>query len=116
MKNILLRFLIAVVLFISALPANAQLPPAFKPEQISSVRSTELVRKYLTPVRVVWTSDNNSGTEVINRESILQSGNGQADQQTETTYLTLVSSSTSKPGIVLDFGREIQGGLEIVAT
>ncbi len=116
MNNNLYRLLNAFVLFVFTLPAEAQLPAAFKPGQFSSVRSTELVHKYLTPVRIVWTSDNNSGTEVINRESILKPGNGQADQQGKTTYLTLVSNNTSKPGIILDFGREIQGGLQLVAT
>ena len=97
------------------MPALAQLPSAFKPEQINSVRTTNLVRKYLTPVRIVWTSDNNTGAEVKNKESILKSGNGQADLN-KGTYLTLISDDKLKPGIILDFGREIQGGLLIVTS
>ncbi len=31
-------------------------------------------------------------------------------------YLTLISDNDSKPGLILDFGREIQGGIEIVTT
>lgn len=116
MNKRLFRLVSVHVLLLFTLSAQGQLPPAFTAEQTGPVRSTELSRKYLTPVRVVWTSDNGDGSQVINKESILKPGNGQADQQGETNYLTLASDDTSTPGIILDFGREIQGGLEIVAT
>lgn len=111
----LFRFLIVFAWISLLTPALAQLPPSFKPEQIPPVRTTQLVRKYLTPLRIVWTSDDNSGTHVKNRESILKPGNGQPDLN-PGTYLTLISDDKSKPGIVLDFGREIQGGLFIVTS
>ena len=117
MKKKLFRLLSTCVLIILMMPALAQLTPAFKPEQINSVRTTNLVRKYLTPVRIVWTSDNNSSTQVKNKESILKPGNGQCVMELKKgTYLTLVSDDKSKPGIILDFGREIQGGLFFVTT
>ncbi len=79
-----------------------------------NIRSTDLTTKYLAPTRVVWTSDN-IGEQVKNAESILKPGIGQADLN-RGKYLTLNSENGSQPGIILDFGCEIQGGIEIVTT
>lgn len=100
-----------IVMFV---PSMAQLPPVFNTTEASSSRSTSLIRKYLTAERIVWVSDP-SGKLVQNAENILKPGIGQADLN-QGKYLTLISDSVSKPGLILDFGREIQGGLEIVTT
>jgi len=104
---------IAVLLEVFA-PAVAQLPPVFAGKDALRVRSTSLTRKYMTAERVVWVSDS-SGKQVQNAENILTSGIGQADLN-HGKYLTLISDKDSKPGLILDFGREIQGGIEIVTT
>ena len=106
-KLFLLFFLMA------SLYVSAQLPPVVKTTN-TPIRSTKLTQKYLSPIRVVWTSDKN-GERIKNLESILKSGNGQADLN-QGKYLTLTSDSASLPGIILDFGCEIQGGIEIVTT
>jgi hypothetical protein len=108
------RFLTAVIFMGLFAPAMAQLPPVFSAKDASLVRSTSLTRKYLTAERIVWTSDP-SGKQVQNAENILKPGIGQADLNTGKN-LTLVSDKGSKSGIILDFGREIQGGIEIVTT
>ena len=106
-KLFLLFFLMA------SLYVSAQLPPVVKTTN-TPIRSTKLTQKYLSPIRVVWTSDKN-GEQIKNTESILKPGNGQADLN-QGKYLTLTSDGTSQPGIILDFGCEIQGGIEIVTT
>ena len=78
------------------------------------VRSSALTRKYITPERIVWVSDN-SGKQVRNVESILEPGTGQADLN-PGKYLIMESTASSFPGIILDFGKEIQGGIEIVTS
>jgi hypothetical protein len=108
------RFLTAVIFMGLFAPAMAQLPPVFSAKDASLVRFTSLTRKYLTAERIVWTSDP-SGKQVQNAENILKPGIGQADLNTGKN-LTLVSDKGSKSGIILDFGREIQGGIEIVTT
>ena len=108
------RFLITVVLVGMLSPIQAQLPPVFDAKELSSVRTTSLTRKYLTADRIVWTSDP-SGKFIQNAENILIAGIGQADMN-QGKYLTLISDKESKPGLVLDFGKEIQGGIEIVTT
>jgi hypothetical protein len=80
-----------------------------------AVRKTELTRKYLSPVRIVHTFDG-EGDMVKNPESILIPGNGQADLNSGK-YLTLENGDDeTEAGIILDFGREIQGGIEIITT
>jgi alpha-L-rhamnosidase len=93
---------------------HAQLPPAFVPGDFSAVRSTGLTTKALTPVKVVWASDT-TGEWVKNKDSILKPGNGQADLN-RGNYLMLINDGEFRSGIVLDFGKEIQGGIEIITT
>ncbi|MDD4755885.1 MAG: hypothetical protein PHG29_07370 [Prolixibacteraceae bacterium] len=97
------------------LPATGQLPPAFSMGKVPEVRETGLTRKYLSPVRIVH-AINPSGEMVKNPESILIPGNGQADLNSGK-YLTLINGEgDSAAGIILDFGREINGGVEIITT
>ena len=112
--NRLSRFFTAALVLSTLAPAMAQLPPVFNATDASKVRSTSLTRKYLTAERVVWVSDP-SGKQVVNAKNILTPGIGQADLN-QGKYLTLISDKDSKPGLILDFGREIQGGIEIVTT
>lgn len=92
----------------------AQLPPVFAKEGTVG-RSTALKRTFLSPTRIVSIYDNQSGKQVLNAENILKPGIGQADLN-PGKYLTLISDKVSKPGIILDFGKEIQGGLEIITS
>ena len=91
----------------------AQVPPVVEAAN-KSVRSTALTQKFLSPTRIVWKSDE-TGTKVVNAESILKQGIGQADLN-QGEYLTLINDDDSKAGLILDFGCEIQGGIEIVTT
>lgn len=113
MKKIHLLFA-TVILLLMVLPSTAQLPPAFSQDGVPAVRSSALTKKYLTPVRIVWTSHHDSKF-LQHEEKILQPGIGQADLN-QGEYLTLSSTENVKPGIVLDFGKEIHGGIEIVTT
>ena len=106
------RFFTVISLTGILMPALAQLPPVFQPKDASRVRSTTLIRQFLTAERIVWTS---GGESVVNEEAILKPGIGQADLN-QGKYLNLVSKGDIRPGIVLDFGREIHGGIEIVTT
>lgn len=67
-------------------------------------------REYITPVRVVWT---NSTDLISNPDALLQEGNGQADFM-ERTFCDMKSTRKVHPAIILDFGRELHGGLQIV--
>lgn len=92
----------------------AQLPPVFNSKQVSLVRSSGLTRKFLTAERIVWVSDS-TGRFVLNAENILTTGIGQADLNSKG-YFNLIGTRDTLPGIFLDFGHEIQGGIEFVTT
>lgn len=77
-------------------------------------RSTNVTRKFITPTRIVWTSDN-TGKSILNPEVLLKPGTGQAVLNKDKGFV-LHSTTTEFPMIVLDFGKEIQGGLELVTS
>lgn len=109
-----IRRIVTIVYLFTGYCVSGQLPPVFRNSQGSEVRSTELARRYLSPVRIVWMSDN-SGKTIKNPESLLKPGNGQADLN-RGNYTILKSAGDSLPGILLDFGREIHGGIQLVTT
>ncbi|HWS00671.1 MAG TPA: hypothetical protein VN249_08665, partial [Prolixibacteraceae bacterium] len=82
--------------------------------ETNSIRTTNVVRKFLTPTRIVWMSDH-TGKSILNPEVLLKPGTGQAVLNKDKG-LVLKSSATEFPMIILDFGKEIQGGLEIVTS
>ncbi len=112
--KILNRKLLGILLLWVTGTSFAQLPPIFVRDGISG-RSTALTRTFLSPTRIVSIYNNLSGKQVMNAENILKPGIGQADLN-QGIYLTMISDAASKPGIILDFGREIQGGIELVTT
>lgn len=68
------------------------------------------VREYVTPVRMVWQQHTEfmTGTDFLFRQ-----GNGQPDL-VNANICILRSQNGVKPSILLDFGKEIQGGIQVV--
>ena len=81
---------------------------------IAKMRSSRLIEKYLTPTRIVWASDL-TGKYIQNAENLLVPGIGQAVLNDDTGFV-LKSTESEFPMVILDFGKEIQGGLEIVTS
>ncbi len=72
----------------------------------------ECVSEYLTPTRIVWQSDNTQ--EWIKRsESLLLPGNGQSILS-DRPLCVLKNKEGKKSAILLDFGKEISGGIQLV--
>ena len=94
-----------------AMNVYAQLPPVFDSSRMSEAQNTATVRKYLSPVKIIWQSTNDSS--IINAERLLLPGNGQADLANANMCI-LKSTRTTHPALLLDFGRELHGGLQIV--
>jgi hypothetical protein len=111
MKNMIQLLLIPAVWFAGCVG---------KPDQTgqessrSHTRRSEIVREYLSPERILWKSDEGS-TTILNAESLLKEGNGQADLVGKD-LCTLVGNPENPPSLLLDFGRELHGGLEIVTA
>lgn len=65
-------------------------------------------REYVSPVRIVW----QQGT-VKDIDNLLRPGNGQSDLANQ--HITVLKGSAEEPpAVLLDFGRELQGGLQVV--
>lgn len=78
--------------------------PAASQAQESTTKTVE----YLPPTRIVWQRGDISGTD-----SLFRAGNGQADLA--NLYMcSLKSTAADTASILFDFGREVQGGLQIV--
>lgn len=90
--------------------AYAQLPSVFG--QARQATSTETVIRYLSPVNILWQTGN-AASYIRNAERLLKLGNGQADLANRDMCV-LKSDDSIQPALLLDFGRELHGGLQIV--
>ena len=107
MKEIFITFLCLIVV----MNVRPQLPPVFAGSRMQEAQSTETVRKYLSPVKIVWQSANDNS--IVNAKRLLLPGNGQADLA-NANMCVLKSTPTSHPALLLDFGTELHGGLQLV--
>ncbi len=75
-------------------------------------RKSNQIRTYLAAKKIVWISDS-TNQQIINSQKLLISGNGQADLS-NVNLCEFINSNNQVASLILDFGKEIQGGLEIV--
>jgi alpha-L-rhamnosidase len=92
--------------------AYAQLPPVFAGTHLHDVQTEETVRRYLSPTRILWETPG-ADTHIINAEKLLKPGDGQADLSGKDLCI-MHNDDKGKAGILLDFGRELHGGLQLV--
>ncbi|GGH04246.1 alpha-L-rhamnosidase-related protein [Mucilaginibacter phyllosphaerae] len=97
---------LAAICTILSLQASAQQSPVFATNQL--VRKEATVRRFISPVRVMWQKGN-----VTNAETLLQPGTGQAEIS-DKKICTLTNSDTTQAGLLLDFGKELHGGIQLV--
>ena len=100
-----------VLALILASSIQAQLPPVFGEEYNDKVSQSDLVKTYITPQKIIWKSDN-SGEFIKNAASLLNKGNGQVAVN-DKNLCRFISTEENKPGILLDYGKEIHGGVKI---
>lgn len=114
--SLLIPFLYLILFFGMLIPAHAQLPPVFGEEYQGNYEQDTRIRVYIAPQRVMWKSDNES--LVRNTELLLEKGNQQADLTglEKEVGTVLSSNSEEKGGFLLDFGKELHGGLHITTA
>jgi hypothetical protein len=88
---------IVIILMIFSIPAIAQ-------------QRDKRVREYLSPVRIVWQQ---SDTLIKNADYLLLPGNGQSDLA-NSRICVMKNTGDASAAILLDFGRELQGGIQLV--
>jgi alpha-L-rhamnosidase len=103
--------LLMIIVLCGIAAASAALPEPVADEQLLR-RTTEdpRVRRLITPSRVLWQSD----TGVENAKGLLEVRDGQATLETVNPVI-LRSTGSQQAGILLDFGVQIHGGIQIVA-
>lgn len=74
----------------------------------------QITRSYVTPVKIIWQSDNQD-VYVRNSEVLLSKFEGQLSTSGEGVCV-LRSDKDKQASVLLDFGKELHGGLEIAAA
>lgn len=101
-----------LLLALTAATAGAQqLPPVWNGTE-QSVRQDTRARSYLSPTRIVWKSTGDPA-HIQDEQNLLRTGIGQSILGSENVC-RLISGKTEQPALLLDFGRELQGGIQIV--
>ena len=107
-----IKSLISVLtLIVIGFTTYCQLPPVFGPEYKGITQKDKLTRVFISPIRVMWTSDTSL---VKNTEVLLKLGNSQSDMSPVTKFCSVKSTETDTPAILLDYGKELHGGLQLV--
>jgi alpha-L-rhamnosidase len=90
----------------------SQLPPSYANNIVSKAEADVLKRVYLTPQRIVWKSNDSL---ITNAELLLEKGEGQA--YFENRKVCRITNKGNEPaGLILDFGKEIHGGIQITTS
>jgi len=102
-----------IAILVTAFSSHSQLPPVFGPEYDNITQEDELTRYFISPIRVMWTSDT-TGELIKNTEVLLEKGNSQSDMSRQTQFCSIKSTETDTASILLDYGKELHGGLQLV--
>lgn len=94
------------------LTLQSQIPITWKDEDSARLNKSELSRVYISPEKIVWTSDT-SGKLITGIEKLLKPGIGQS-QMSNRSVCKIKSTIDSTASILFDYGKEIHGGLQMV--
>lgn len=105
---------VAFLIVLAGIKTNTaqQLPPVFDAATFQTSQPVETVTRYLSPVKILWQTEN-ADANIKNASRLMKAGNGQADLANRDMCV-LTSTWGVKPALLLDFGRELHGGLQIV--
>ncbi len=105
--------LVALLVPCLAAPSHGELPPAFKAATGDRAVADDTVQAFVTPKAILWKSDD-SGETIVDEAVLLEKGTRQP--ATVRAGLCTLKSVPGKaaPALLLDFGIELQGGLQLV--
>lgn len=72
------------------------------------------VRDYIAPKRIVWQSPDDEQAMIEYAKTLLDVGDGQVTL--ETPVACTLRNKGKAPAVLLDFGRELHGGIQILAS
>lgn len=110
-----MRTFLFAALLLFLLPKNA-ISQSHLSERMFQERlvKDEITRAYITPTNIIWQSDTDN-KQVVNPEVLLTPFDGQLTTSAEGMCV-LRSDNELQASILLDFGKEIYGGIEIAAA
>ena len=108
-KILIYNFLLAATM---QLHGQSALPPAWNGIHSEQLQRDQRTRVYLPPTRIVW-KEEGGGASIQGEANLLRPGNGQTDLA-NTSICVMKSSVNGHPSLLLDFGKELQGGLQLV--
>ena len=92
--------------------AQTALPPVWQDATQGKVQVSSRTIAYLPPTRIVW-QETTGDASIQGLENLLRGGNGQADLY--GGQITRIKSGTNgRASFLLDFGRELLGGIQMV--
>ena len=92
--------------------AQSSLPPVWQNASQDKVQYSTRTIAYLPATRIVW-QEVTGDASIQGLENLLRGGNGQADLY--DGQITRIKSGTNgRASFLLDFGRELQGGIQMV--
>lgn len=110
------KILLVVSLLAVSIISNAQymgkgnLPPVFSHEVMKKTQFENRTRAFMSPTRILWMQN----AELIEgANNLFLPGNGQASLSVAHKCI-FRSKEGKRPSILLDFGHELQGGIQIV--
>ena len=92
--------------------AQTLLPPVWQSASQKEVQVSSRTIAYIQPTRIVW-QETTGDSSMEGLENLLLSGNGQADLF-DGQITRIKNGTTGKASFLLDFGRELQGGIQMV--
>ncbi|MHB8897368.1 MAG: alpha-L-rhamnosidase-related protein [Thermoguttaceae bacterium] len=109
----MLSILVLLQAALAAAPSRAELPPVFKTAAGARAVADDTVRTFVTPKAILWRSDE-SGETIADEAVLLE--NGTRQPATVRAGLCTLKSVAGKPApaLLLDFGVELHGGLQLV--
>lgn len=100
----------AIALFATGtIKAQTYVPPVFGADSLNT-RLDEISRLYVPPKKIMWVS---SDSLFKNKEVLLLPGNGQPEIG-KRNMCTITTTEQDTASILLDYGRELHGGLRMV--
>lgn len=105
------QYIVIFFLTVTGYNCLAQLPPVFGPEYEGKTADTEMVKTYLTPQKILWLSDD-TGEYIKNPNQLLKQDNGQVGVA-DKSFCRLTSTDNYRPSLLLDYGKELHGGVKI---
>lgn len=92
--------------------AQTLLPPVWRSDSHKEVQVSSRTIAYLPPTRIVW-QETIGESSVKGLENLLLPGNGQADLF-DGQISRIKIGTKGRVSFLLDFGRELQGGIQVV--